>query len=55
MKNNSNNRDAYAEEATQLKQKNAQLRNALERVRIEVLARYIPFDVQEQIREALEQ
>jgi hypothetical protein len=41
-------------EVVRLKEENSKLRKALERVRGEILSRYIPFDLQEEIRKALE-
>ena len=41
-------------EVTRLEQENSKLRNALERVRGEILSRYIPFELQEEIRKALD-
>jgi len=41
-------------EVMRLKQENSKLRKALERVRGEILSRYIPFDLQEEIRKALD-
>jgi hypothetical protein len=54
MNENANGYQEPAEPTVRLEQVNSQLRKALERVRVEVLSRYIPLEIQEEIRKALD-
>jgi hypothetical protein len=47
------NDNVKSDEVARLEQENAKLRRALERVHVEILSRYIPFEIQEEIRAAL--
>ena len=54
MNENANGSQELVEQTARLEQSNFKLRKALERVRAEVFSRYIPFEIQDEIRKALD-